>query len=365
MAKQIFAAGLGIKEGPSVRYGKVFIHTKKNDGPVQDFLRIVRDFSHYGDTNTVIKMNGVDLEGLYQAFTENNHSSSATFIKETMKLRKKQREKAFICIMTTNAPPTCFEESYLVMELFSVGFLNALNLEHRKPLIKVFAGLPTVWMSSGGIPGDYHEAHDKIPSWLMLRDPGTNRFAPTSFVRNSAYFGTNNTIMMGVTVDFGVCIGNDNLLGTHCSIASCVQMGNHNNVGAFVSMEGVSSVNENPVVVGNDNFFETRVRIGTGLVIGDKNFFGSGVDISMGTPLKDIRKGYPNYGKYVMAGSKEGIQRADMMMVTLNRSHRRIGNFSVYPGEYLLNNNNEENQIPIEDLIINNWQTQSIYKWKR
>ena len=361
MTSRVFAIGLGIKEGPTVRYVKAFTHTDSNDGPAQDFLRILRERFEYDDGNTVIDMKGVDFDELHQVFIETKHSGAAAFCEEGMKLKKKKRKNAVICVMETNEPPTCIEESYLIMELFSAGALNALNPEHRNPLTKVFAGLPTVWMSIGGIPEDYREAHDKFPSWLMFNDPGTNRFAPTSFARYGACFGSGNTLMMGAAVNFGVSIGDDNLLDGHCSIASCVQMGHRNKVGSFVSMEGVlSPVNARPVVIGDDNFFGTRARVGTGLVIGDRNFWGSGVDISLGTPLKDLRKGSPTYGKYVKAGYDGGIQGENETMVTVNRSKRRIGNIHVYPGEYLLNFNSEENQARFErndDLNVNNWQT--------
>jgi tetrahydrodipicolinate N-succinyltransferase len=358
MSDKVFAIGLGIKEGPTVRYVKAFTHTDSNDKPVQDFLRIMQERLEYVEGNTVINMKGVDLDALHQVFIETNHSGAAGFAEEAMKLKKKKRKNAIICIMETNAPPTCLEESYLVMELFSAGMLNALNPEQRNPLTKVFAGLPTIWMSIGGIPEDYHEAHDKFPSWLMFNDPGTNRFAPTSFARYGAHFGSGNTLMMGAAVNFGASIGDDNLLDGHCSIASCVQMGDRNKVGSFVSMEGVlSPVNADPVVVGDDNFFGTRARVGTGLVIGNENFWGSGVDVSMGTKLKDVRKGSSTIGQYVNAGTPEGIQGANKTMITTNSAVRTVNGIDVLPGEFLLNLNTEENQARFgrnDDLNANN-----------
>lgn len=361
MSDKVFAVGLGIKEGQIVRYVKAFVHTEQNNGLVQDFLRILRERLEYVEGNAVINMKGVDLDALHQVFVETKHSGAAGFAKKAMKLKKKKRANAIICVMETNEPPTCLEESYLILELFSAGTLNALNPEHRNPLTKVFAGLPTIWMSIGGIPEDYHEARDKFPSWLMFKDPTDNRFAPTSFARYGSRFGSRNTLMMGAAVNFGVSIGNDNLLDGHCSIASCVQMGDRNKVGSFVSMEGVlSPVNEQPVIVGNDNFFGTRCRVGTGMVIGNGNFWGSGVDVSKGTPLRDLREDSETFGKYVKAGSKEGIQGADNIMVTVNRARRRVGNTWIYPGEYILTNNSEENRSRFErndDLNANNWRT--------
>jgi acetyltransferase-like isoleucine patch superfamily enzyme len=356
MTSKVFAIGLGIKEGPIVRYVKAFTHTDSNDVPVKDFLCILREHLEYAYGSAVIDMKGVDINALNQVFIETNHSGAAGFAEQAIK--QKKRENAIICIMETNAPPTCLEESYLVMELFSAGTLNALDPEQRNPLTQVFAGLPTIPMSAGGVIKAHMEAHDKFPSWLMFNDPGTNRFAPTSFARYGAHFGSGNTLMMGVAVNFGVSIGDDNLLDGHSSIASCVQMGDRNKVGSFVSMEGVlSPVNADPVVVGDDNFFGTRARVGTGLIIGNKNFWGSGVDVSMGTKLKDVREGSQTIGQYVNAGTPEGIQGADKTMITTNSAVRTVNGIEVLPGEFLLNLNTEENQTRFgrnDDLNANN-----------
>lgn len=361
---KVFAVGLGFlsEEDRCVYYEKVFIHTEQNDFQVKDFLSIVNqevlvgssEFLYDGD-NLTISLAGKDLSNLKQAFIEKNHKGSVDFIEL---IEQNIDEIPIICIMTSNEPPTSLEESYLVLKLFSDGILNALNPDHRLPLTKVFAGLPTIEMSIAGIPGEIG-AYDKIPSWLMFNDMGTNRFVPTSFVRQGARLGSGNTLVYGATVNIGVFIGDENLLDGHCSIASCAQIGNRNKIGSFVSVEGVlSPMNEHPVVIGNDNFFGTRCRIGTGLVIGDNNFWGSGVDISKGTPLKDLRDPESlTYGCYVKAGSKEGIHGHNETMIVFNNSRRNIPgtNVKLYPGEYLLYNNSEENQSRFarnEDLTI-------------
>lgn len=358
MTGRVFAVGLGFKKGQTVRYTKVFTHTDDNDVAVQGFLAIISEHLAYTGSNAIINLKDVDLEALHQNFIEADHPGSADFIEEVMKLKNSKRKKAVICIMATNEPPTCLEESYLILELFSAGTFNALNPDHRHPLTKVFAGLPTIAMSAAGLQIGHMEAHDKFLSWLLFNDPRDNRFAPTSFVRYGAHLGSRNTLMMGAAVNFGASIGDDNLLDGHCSIASCVQIGNGNKIGSFVSMEGVlSPVNAKPVVVGDGNFFGTRCRIGTGLIIGNENFWGAGVDLSQGTPLQDLRDGSETFGRYVKAGSKEGIQGADGMMVTVNRANREIAGEHVFPGEYILTLNSDENRARFErndDLNANN-----------
>lgn len=350
---RVFAVGLGFssEEDGCIFYEKVFIHTEQNDFQVKDFLSIIKqellvgctDFPYDG-SNITISLAGKDLSSLKQAFIEKNHKASVDFIGL---IEQNVEDIPIICIMTSNEPPTTLEESYLVLKLFSDGILNALNPEHRLPLTKVFGGLPTIEMSMAGIPCEIG-AHDKFLSWIMFNDFGNNRFAPTSFVRFGAHLGNGNTLMFGVSVNMGASIGDNNLLDGHCSIASCVQIGDLNKIGSFVSMEGVlSPVNEHPVVVGDNNFFGTRCRVGTGLVIGNNNFWGSGVDISKGTPLKDLRDSESlTFGGYVKAGSDDGIQGQNETMIIINRSRRNIPgtNVKLYPGEYLLYNNSEDNQ---------------------
>jgi len=360
--KKVFAVGLGYYDGPVVQYDKVFIHTEENNEAVVDFLKIVSNFFGYDSGNDILRISTIEkfTEHLQGVFQNENHSGAASFMNM---IHENELEKdAFICIMETNTPPTNKEESFLILQLFSNGVLNSLNEGHRTPLTKVFAGLDTIPLSFGGLvlkDNEQTSSYDKFPSWLMFNRPGKNRFAPGSFVRQGAYIGERNTLMMNATVNFGAYIGNDNLLDGHCSIASCVQVGNENKIGSFVSMEGVlSPVNEKPVIVGSNNFFGTNCRIGTGMIIGNGNFWGSNVDISKGTPIRDFRKNSGEYyGKYVKAGSERGIQNANNTMIILNRSKRNFGKVEVYPGEFILTDNTPENQDRFErndDLNKNN-----------
>ena len=355
--KAVFAVGLGFYEDHGVvRYKKAFTVNQVNAAAVTDFINILSDFYDYSGENEVFEMNMVDYMMLLNSFENNNHKGSAEFINEMIK--DDQLANAFFCIMHEDTLPENAAEAYLILELFSIGTFNALNEKHRTPLTKIFGGLQSVNMTIGGYPSYDTESSDKFVSHLYMRNPDTNRFAPTSFARYGAHFGKNNTLMMGAAVNIGVSIGDENLLDGHCSIASCVQIGHRNKIGSFVSMEGVlSPVNEKPVIVGDDNFFGTRCRIGTGLVIGNKNFWGSGVDVSVGTPLKDLRENSSTYGEYVKAGSSKGIQSADNCMLTFNNSYRKINGVQVYPGEILLNWNNEKNQARFtrnDDLTENN-----------
>jgi tetrahydrodipicolinate N-succinyltransferase len=345
----VFAVGLGHKGKDCVFYDMVMTQQ------VSNFLRIISERFDYKGGNTCLNMEGKDFSYIETIFKRAKQNEIADFFKNSA---FKDKAKTVICIMESNNPPENLEEAYLILKLFSNGVLNALNHDHRLPLTKIFASLPTIRMSNGGILGSTQGANDKFPSWLMFNDPLTNRFAPTSFARFGAHFGSNNTLMFGATVNIGVSIGDDNLLDSHCSVASCAQIGNRNKIGSFVSVEGVlSPINENPVIIGDDNFFGTNCRIGTGLVIGNKNFWGSGVDLSIGTPIRDLREGNQNFGNYVKTGNPNSIQGQDETMVILNRAYRTVSGIQTFPGEYLLFKNSPENQARFDrniDLTGNN-----------
>ena len=357
MTNKIFAAGLGVYSSQVIQYGKVFIEHEENHVPVDNFLKILSVFCDYNGGNVVLNLGNVDLKQLKNELQNAKHSGAVETIEHLIEPLT-DKSNAFICIMETNQPPENKEESYLILDLFSKGICNSLNDEHRLPLTKVFAGLATVPMSLAGIPQDVGECYDKFPSWLLFNDIGSNRFAPTSFVREGAELGNGNTLMMGVAVNFGAKIGNGNLIDGHSSIGSCVQIGNDNKIGSYVSMEGVlSPMNKQPVIVGNNNFFGSNSRIGTGIIVGDKCFWGSGVDISLGKPLRDFRQNSETFGQYVKAGDSNGIQSKDSLMITINSSVRQYHEMTIYPGEYLLHDNSEENQKRFEnndDLTSNN-----------
>jgi tetrahydrodipicolinate N-succinyltransferase len=355
----IFAAGIGLRNNQVITYGKAFIEHENNHDAVSDFLKIISVYCDYSNSNIVISLENIDLEKLKKELTNAGHNGSVEAIEKLA--TDTNKENLFICIMETNEPPKNIEESYLILQLFSDGALNALNEKHRTPLTKVFNGLPTIPLNASGYPveaGEVVASNDKFINRLAFDIDLSNRFVPTSFARVGSHFGKRNTMMNGVAINFGVSIGDDNLIDGHASLASCVQLGSRNKVGSFVSMEGVlSPVNEKPVIVGDDNFFGTRCRVGTGLIIGNKNFWGAGVNLSKGTPLRDMRPESKTFLQYVNASSENGIQGQNETMVTVNNAVRTIHGITVYPGEFLLNTNTPENQARFDrndDLNSNN-----------
>ena len=147
--------------------------------------------------------------------------------------------------------------------------------------------------------------------------------------------------MFHPAVNLAASVGDDNLIDSHASIASAAQIGDRNKIGSFVSLEGVlSPANARPVVIGDDNFIGTFARIGTGITIGNGNFIGAGVNLSLGTKLKDCRRESPTKGTYLTV---EDINpNFEKLVLMPNNAVRSVEGVDVFPGEYLLMENTED-----------------------
>lgn len=94
---RVFAVGLGFKNKAGINYFKTFTQNDKNHNAVEGFLDILAEELNYGSGNALISLENEDLDHLANVFLETGHSGSADFINEA-----KNRDGAFICIMTTS-----------------------------------------------------------------------------------------------------------------------------------------------------------------------------------------------------------------------------------------------------------------------
>lgn len=256
-----------------------------------------------------------------------------------------------------------------LFDLFNEGALCGADAAARQALLDSFSVLPNRYLTSAGtfmLPNDeeprflrnvanYLELTgqqtlvaggiDKFPSLLSqrgdrLRKDG-NRVIPSAMIRDGVYVGKRNIFMFHVAVNIAAYIGDDNLIDSHASIGSAAQVGNRNKIGSFVSLEGVlSPANAQGVIIGDDNFLGSFVRVGTGIVIGSKNVLGAGVNISLGTKLRDCREASSTRGDYVacrdLVGSLNGL------VIAPNNATREFQGVNIMPGEYILFENSEE-----------------------
>jgi tetrahydrodipicolinate N-succinyltransferase len=94
------------------------------------------------------------------------------------------------------------------------------------------------------------------------------------------------------------------------------------------------------VVIGNDNFLGTFVRIGTGITIGDKNFIAAGVNLSLGTKLRDCRESSSSFGEYINV--RDLNENFNGLAIAPNNAVREFNGVSLVPGEYILFDNASE-----------------------
>jgi acetyltransferase-like isoleucine patch superfamily enzyme len=252
----------------------------------------------------------------------------------------------------------------LLFELFNAGALRGTDSAARQSLLDSFTILPNRFLSEGGqfiVPAQedpvflrrvsaYTEwsgaiaelspgGIDKFPSLMSVRAHELmldgNRIVPSVMIRDGVHVGKRNIFMFHAAVNIAAFIGDDNLIDSHASLASSAQVGNRNKIGSFVSVEGVlSPANAAPVVIGDENFLGSFVRIGTGIRIGNKNFIGAGVNLSLGTKLKDCRSESSTRGEYVTV--REINERFDALAITPNNAVRDFEGVGLLPGEYVI-----------------------------
>lgn len=252
----------------------------------------------------------------------------------------------------------------LLFDLFNAGALRGSDPAARQALLDSFSILPNRFLTEGGqfvVPlqedpvflrrvssftewsGPIAEIApggiDKFPSLLSIRANELlldgNRIVPSAMIRDGVHVGKRNIFMFHVAVNIAAYIGDDNLIDSHASIASSAQIGSKNKIGSFVSIEGVlSPANAEPVIIGDENFFGTFVRIGTGIRVGNRNFIGAGVNLSLGTKLKDCRGDSPTRGEYITV--REINDRFNDLAITPNNAVRSFEGVELVPGEYVL-----------------------------
>jgi len=267
-----------------------------------------------------------------------------------------------------------FKSSYEQMRtttlfnLFNEGALRGADAAARQALLDSFSLLPNQFLTAAGaiisdqsgselmrtVPGivDISDeggsrvaAIDKFPSLLhvraeRLRADG-NRIIPSAMIRDGVYIGKRNIFMFHAAVNIAAYVGDDNLVDSHASLGSSAQIGNKNKISSFVSLEGVlSPANAEPVTIGNENFIGSFARIGTGIRLGDRNFIASGVNISLGTKIRDCRENSRFKGEYVIPANLNSDFNA--LAIAPNNAEREFHGVMIRPGEYILFENTDE-----------------------
>lgn len=247
--------------------------------------------------------------------------------------------------MSANSSEEKALRAEIIFGLFNDGLCRGGDTLQRQTLLDSFTFLPNRFLTADGSFSDdalLAGGVDKFPSLLSVRanilHEDGNRIVPSAMIRNGVHVGKGNIFMFHAAVNLAAFLGDNNVVDSHASVGSAAQIGNGNKLGSFVSIEGVlSPANAKPVILGNDNFLGSFVRIGTGIVIGDKNFFGSGVNLSLGTKLKDCRSDAKD--EYVTV---ESLGIINSLSFAPNNAVREFNGKKLLPGEIIVFENTEE-----------------------
>lgn len=303
----------------------------------------------------------------YEPFdSELGQDSDLLFLKEAQ-VRKSSVEFVLIhkeCENAAKKNQYLTLRTTLLFDAFNDGSLRGSDPIARQALLDTFSLLPNRFLDSDGFfaetertestsfretlsiakgdPNARYSAIDKFPSLMSVRGArlreDNNRLVPSVMIRDGVHVGKRNIFMFHAAVNIAAYIGDDNMIDSHASLASSAQIGNRNKIGSFVSLEGVlSPANAEPVFIGDDNFIGTFVRIGTGIKIGNKNFLAAGVNLSLGTKIRDCRAGKGS--EYTTP--RELNESFHHLAIVSNNATRRFNDVDVVPGEYLVFENTE------------------------
>ncbi|AHX11308.1 bacterial transferase hexapeptide family protein [Neorickettsia helminthoeca str. Oregon] len=149
------------------------------------------------------------------------------------------------------------------------------------------------------------------------------RAVPGSFVRKSAYIGT-DVVIMPSFINVGAYVGAKTMIDTWASIGSCAQIGKNCHIAGGVGIGGVlEPLASNPVIIEDNCFIGARSEIVDGVLIGEGSVLAMGCYIGPSTRIVDRATNKVTYGSIppysvVVPGSiqlKDGISISCVIIV--------------------------------------------------
>ncbi|MHB8593207.1 MAG: 2,3,4,5-tetrahydropyridine-2,6-dicarboxylate N-succinyltransferase [Acidimicrobiales bacterium] len=134
------------------------------------------------------------------------------------------------------------------------------------------------------------EYADKLPLKTGYKDAGV-RVVPGASARWGCFLGR-GVVLMPSYVNIGARIGEDTLVDTWATVASCAQIGARVHLSGGVGIGGVlEPPNAAPVIVGDDAFIGSRCMITDGARVGEGAVVGSGTILNPSIPVVDSQTG--------------------------------------------------------------------------
>lgn len=128
------------------------------------------------------------------------------------------------------------------------------------------------------------------------------RVVPPAAVRRGAYIAP-NAVLMPSYVNIGAYVGENTMVDTWVTVASCAQIGKNVHLSGGVGIGGVlEPVQATPTIIEDDCFIGARSEIVEGVVVESGSVISMGVYIGKSTPIYNRMTGETTYGR-VPAGS--------------------------------------------------------------
>jgi 2,3,4,5-tetrahydropyridine-2-carboxylate N-succinyltransferase len=138
--------------------------------------------------------------------------------------------------------------------------------------------------------------YDKVPTKFGAYSAadfasGGFRVVPPAVARRGAFIAR-NVVLMPSYVNIGAWVGENTLVDTWATVASCAQIGARVHLSGGVGIGGVlEPPNARPVVVEDDAFIGSRCMVTDGARVGKGSVLGSGTILNPSIPVIDAETG--------------------------------------------------------------------------
>ena len=143
---------------------------------------------------------------------------------------------------------------------------------------------------------------DKVPAKFQnwtdedYREAGF-RATPTSYVRHSAYIGS-NVILMPSYVNIGAYVDSGTMVDTWATVGSCAQIGKNCHISGGAGIGGVlEPLQASPVIVEDNCFIGARSEVVEGVIVEEGAVISMGVFIGASTKIIDRETGELHRGR--------------------------------------------------------------------
>ena len=185
----------------------------------------------------------------------------------------------------------------------------------KQAILLSFRLNPNRVMRAGAMADGVGPWWDKVPGkfegWDAPQfDAAGFRALPGSIVRRGAHIAR-GVVLMPSFVNIGAFVGENTMVDTWTTVASCAQIGKNVHLSGGVGIGGVlEPLQAHPTIIEDDCFIGARSEVAEGVIVRQGSVISMGVYITANTPIVDRKTGATVRGEVpaysvVMAGSRQ------------------------------------------------------------